>query len=291
MEEANPWTWSVRWFTMIALSGENDWDDEYYRQQVVLHVPWRSTSKLKNGNSFWAQVNMDHELEQTTRKRTALTPQEEYIFVHVMDPNMALSAVQLRSSNLNRKPTGQPLATRIQMCILPLVFWSAQSRRRFEAHILSSVPDVVLSTVQQEVFECFEAQAGGTNTKRLCVNQGKERNGKLLLISFFTSYRCLQPQHGFKSSKLLAPTGVAINIFGATLHAILHILVSSVLWIKGKGVTETSIRLKTFVFWSLKNLAWLEARFWVKLTNDAIKWNRTPDIYLLKNYTWLSRWH
>lgn len=52
----------VRLFPMIPLSGENDLDEEYHRQQVILHVPWLNTYELKNGDSSCTQVYIDHEL-------------------------------------------------------------------------------------------------------------------------------------------------------------------------------------------------------------------------------------
>lgn len=120
-----------------------------------------------------------------------------------MGPYMGLTSVELEKRQIDQDTDWTAAYHQYPNVHSALGFFERSKRTEDEAHSHHPVPDVVVSAEQQEVFEFFKAEANNTNTKRLCINQGKTGSGKLLLISFLASYLCLHPEYGFRSLKFL----------------------------------------------------------------------------------------
>lgn len=146
--------------------------------------------------------------------------------MQTMGPNMALTAVELGEQQINQH-IDWTAAYHLYPNVRIAINFSERSKRTVdETHSHYPVPDVNLWAEQQEGLEFFKSQAGGSNTERLCIIQGKAGSGKSFMISFSTSYLCSPPDHGLKSFKLLHHLVWPVNISGATLRSTLHIPVS-----------------------------------------------------------------
>ncbi|KAK3933210.1 hypothetical protein KUF71_017471 [Frankliniella fusca] len=52
----------VRVFPRLKLTNDNDKNEEFYKQQIILHVPWRDESALKSEDESWQTIYFRHNL-------------------------------------------------------------------------------------------------------------------------------------------------------------------------------------------------------------------------------------
>ncbi|KAK3909608.1 ATP-dependent DNA helicase pfh1 [Frankliniella fusca] len=250
---ANGFDAIVRVFPKVSEQSKNDSDD-YYKQQVMLHIPWRfeeefldkyNTSEeayLSNEQrirSTDVQCNLENtdpdeeEYEQQNTDEHHIT--EQFMTSTILGPNQKTKDIDLGLREIDLRFDWHAAASKYdQYGGIPVIKSFIQDKRK-EARTDNTVPlmpSVTFTSEQQSVLNLLKLQIQSiqheqSNTltfalPQTTIVQGKAGTGKSLLIHAMKSL--IYEAFGENSFALIGPTGVsALNIGGSTIHSKLYI--------------------------------------------------------------------
>ncbi|KAK3916400.1 ATP-dependent DNA helicase [Frankliniella fusca] len=229
----------LRVFPKLKLLPNNDLNnEEWYRQMVLLHVPWSDENTFLEQNKSWKELYDQYDVEHINQRNfnihSLTTNQEE------LAPNTNVPHVRAGNRDIDLKFDWMPEAKKYEQFgtinyfenfINVMKTGSGNSINEDELnnfdisnYRLSSEQEVIVNQVNlqiQAVNENMEKSTSCVPNKRTIV-QGKAGTGKSLIINYIRS--TVLSNFGTKSVLVLGPTGVcATQIGGQTIHSGLHI--------------------------------------------------------------------
>lgn len=260
----------VRVIPYLKLTEDDVANEEYYKLQCKLHIPWRNSFEniLPDGSS-WRDLYLAHleniddsdpfeaEFPQQPEEIEFEEPEDDII---IRDPAMAAS--RLRPGSQEQDVLGQRVLDEAYQ-------WRTMTSEIVVSHGITeegvyeflrafrSAPFVSdrareflltedqMSPEQQAVMEiCRRQIASPDECIKRCIVQGKAGTGKSALIRALCSY--LDEQQGARSYAVLAPTGAAaMNINGSTIHSALRMPTSgSLMPLTGENIRSFQLQYK-----------------------------------------------
>ncbi|KAK3920914.1 hypothetical protein KUF71_010151 [Frankliniella fusca] len=237
--------------------GDEDQNEFYYRQQVLLYIPWRHEEDFIQHELQWKDVydaNIELIKSNSLVKCTlaALSPEdsefennidtdedyysvEEWMTISKMGPGQILEEVELGRRDIDLSYDWHaPLQKYESLGGIPYLstfIQLAKEQRTTTSAVPISPPNVVFSPEQQSVLELLKLQLRSINETQFSPNfllpkriivQGRAGTGKSLVIHAMT-YE-IYTHLGEASYIIMTPTGVsAKNVNGSTYHSALHI--------------------------------------------------------------------
>ncbi|KAK3909624.1 ATP-dependent DNA helicase RRM3 [Frankliniella fusca] len=225
--------------------------EKYYRQQVLLYVPWREEKDLKNDEtSSWEEIYyknieiIDLNAEQTNLLEQ-MQPEEDEFETHEINNHSRLEQWQIISQmgpaqNIEQSSLGNREIDRnynwhqsVESCeeyggIPALLTFMTRMEKEYKASSNTDMHDneITLSEDQQSILNLAQQQintlldptnATNMNIPQTVLIQGKAGTGKSLVIARIANL--ISSTFGEGSCLLVGPTGVcALNINGPTLH-------------------------------------------------------------------------
>ncbi|KAK3923264.1 ATP-dependent DNA helicase [Frankliniella fusca] len=230
--------------------------EKFFRQQVLLHVPWRNELELLADHETWEEVyiqrnvneiiissncdigeiNYDSddadEINEGFQINKTNIEDEEAMIISQLGPVSSIPEVHLgrrqedvefdwHSIDVEYKQYGS--IKELQTFVEKMKTAYKGKSKEFSAQR----PQVTLSNEQAEVINLVldqikDIKLGTKNSPKSIIVQGKAGTGKSLLIKYVVSL--LESEFGEKSYVLGAPTGAAaVLINGATIHSIFHL--------------------------------------------------------------------
>ncbi|KAK3929764.1 ATP-dependent DNA helicase [Frankliniella fusca] len=230
--------------------------EKFYRQQVLLFVPWRTEEQLKGDKATWKDV-FDECTEIIKYNSTnvfnindVLPDKEEFEEAHMthnlnLEEWMAVSAmgpseniqtpILLGSRDIDTNYNWHEASALYEKYggIPSLLTFISRMKKEYQTQTptFANVTDVILNEEQQQIMDLLLLQIASlknfdthcTQTiPKSAIIQGKAGTGKSLVIAKMT--KLMIDSIGPCSYLLLGPTGVsAVNINGSTIHSKLHI--------------------------------------------------------------------
>ncbi|KAK3917404.1 ATP-dependent DNA helicase RRM3 [Frankliniella fusca] len=231
--------------------------EEWYRQQVLLYVPWKHDEKMFEAEGSWEElydkykneivkfcgdfdvgpVECDAEYEEIVNESDrTLCAVEDYMSVSAMAPGSILQSVDLGDREIdvmydwNANCIVKDRSVTSVRSLQQFIYMSKKSAESCSESV-SVMPNVTFNEEQTEVLRIVEKQiqflkdGGGTAVKNFpkqVIVQGKAGTGKSLVIHAMQGL--INSALGDGTVLLVAPTGVAaVGIGGATIHSKLHI--------------------------------------------------------------------
>ncbi|KAK3931961.1 ATP-dependent DNA helicase [Frankliniella fusca] len=272
--------------------------ERFYKQQVLLHVPWRYEEHLKDDCQSWKNVYEGHRINERSNAVYQLGNEceeddfesaeddvhdndfeEEFMLLSRLGPNSNAPSIELGRREVDLNHDWRQSSA---------MYEHLGSVQEFQSFIESAkekdsnnepvndiaLPQVNLSPDQERVINIVKEiieniKCTNSYVARRIIVQGKAGTGKSLVIKYLTSI--LQKELGNASYFLGAPTGVAaILINGQTLHNIFKLGVDSNAFkpLTGESAKDLSNSFENVKFlildeWSMigcKTLAMIEAR-------------------------------
>ncbi|KAK3908151.1 ATP-dependent DNA helicase [Frankliniella fusca] len=244
----------VRVFPKLSLNFNDAVDEKYYKQKVILHVPWRNLNDLKSTDTSWKSLYISYNVEQLesdvvdsremdnchdsddddmdneTSNDTKPENLEEAMIVCRLGPNRLPLTVNLglRESDLNFKWSEEALKFTSTNSLNQLENFIKIKKEEFRnnppksrtfdpiAYPLGTDQQAVLKQVKNQVQCILEDNESGDMIPQISIVQGKAGTGKSHLINYLRWYAedMLNTQN---CVLVLGPTGVsALNIGGDT---------------------------------------------------------------------------
>ncbi|KAE8745952.1 hypothetical protein FOCC_FOCC007313 [Frankliniella occidentalis] len=213
-------------------------NEGYYRQQVLLHVPWRTEEGALSGHGTWRQAftannvvpqgeehlpdpeNNDLDDMDVTQGENL----DEWMTVARHLPNQNVERVELGTREMDLAHDWASEGHRYGNLDVLRTFLQAAKAEFVVERTTSTGPAVLLSAEQQVVMDILSLQIEeivkprGSTPPRLVIVQGKAGCGKSTVIKAMTS--TLDARLGRDSYRLMAFTAVAaLGINGETLHS------------------------------------------------------------------------
>ncbi|KAK3910678.1 ATP-dependent DNA helicase RRM3 [Frankliniella fusca] len=246
----------VRVFPKLKLNVQDQIaNEDYYKQQVLLHVPWRDESQIKNENETWEEIFQVNELNDTIttlfKMGNKIVVEDEYessenetsdeedgdileeLLSSRLGPRSEIPSIDLGNRNVDTGYDWKSSFEKYQQYGSIVDFENyIQKMKKPEPQLEQNVndfPNVQLSTDQQEIINVVTQEIvriktphptdnNIESTKRIIV-QGTAGTGKSLIIKYLTTL--MTKELGTGSFLLAAPTGVsAVLINGKTLHSV-----------------------------------------------------------------------
>ncbi|XP_034232800.1 uncharacterized protein LOC117640409 [Thrips palmi] len=232
-------------FPRLRLTGNEIRDEGFYRQQVLLHVPWRDEDAVLGEHANWhevyaqhdivprggqpaPQVNEDDELEDLDFPEAE--PDEEWMVIARQHPNQDVQRIEIGRREMDlAHDWAADAATYGDVGQLMHAVELSKDHHEFEAET-AVAPDVQLTVEQSAVIRILDRQiaaaqgAGGPPPPMRVIVQGKAGCGKSTVIAVMKSR--IVAAFGPRSFLLVAPTGAAAdNIDGETIHSALLLTV------------------------------------------------------------------
>ncbi|XP_055329698.1 uncharacterized protein LOC129582250 [Paramacrobiotus metropolitanus] len=234
----------VRLFPKLQLTDEAPTREEFYRQQVLLQVPWRDVTTVADGRS-WEELYEEHQLFPQVNVKDAdneqlnedseddadineqVTEQEEYMVLQGYGPRSNVPNIELGTRQIDRE-TDWTAAYALYDHIGEICsFLDTKKQEADTVDAPAAVPNFQLSEEQRNALDYFQQQIASQVDDRCCIVQGKAGSGKSVLLSSMQSLLRDTPHYGNNCYLLLGPTGVAAdNINGSTIHSKLRIPVN-----------------------------------------------------------------
>ncbi|KAK3911536.1 ATP-dependent DNA helicase [Frankliniella fusca] len=245
----------VRVFPRLKIIGDDN--EKYYRQQVLLHVPWSNEKPLDKGDDeSWESYfkrnyvanseetvdltdNVVREPEETeecendVNENLDVVANEDWMIAQRLIANIAPDDVNPGMREVDIKYDWHA-NSHLYDCFgdfkyLEKFIENEKKNYEYTENIVVDLPDINFSSEQTLVKNVMERQIealkNGINDnsipKKVLV-QGKAGTGKSLLIRYLVNK--VTREFGQGSVMLLGPTGVAaVNVGGATIHSSLSI--------------------------------------------------------------------
>ncbi|KAK3923180.1 ATP-dependent DNA helicase [Frankliniella fusca] len=245
----------VRVFPRLKIGGGDD--EKYYRQQVMLHVPWSNEKPINKGDdetwqSFYERnrvliseqlvdlsdrgtgvVEDNDEGENDENENPDVVANEDWMIAQRITANISSADVNpgMREVDLNYDWHANSHSYDCYGDLKYLEKFIENEKKNYEEteNIIEDLPDINFSTEQTLVKNVMERQIEALKNgitddgipKKVLV-QGKAGTGKSLLIRYLVNEATREFGQG--SVLLLGPTGVAaVNVGGATIHSALSI--------------------------------------------------------------------
>ncbi|KAJ1518875.1 hypothetical protein ONE63_011522 [Megalurothrips usitatus] len=222
--------------------------EEFYRQKVLLHIPWRDENAMRKNRS-WQDIYMSHnvnlfgdrtntislhdtiedDFEENINTDDDITDEEDMI-VSKMGPNKNVPHVGVgrRDIDIQHDWTEGMKKYEKYGCVADFENFIAKAKKNEKANDIQYIlPDVNFSHDQHEVISLFDSQIKNIlnqacNTIKTVIVQGKAGTGKSLIIKYMKAK--LQHDIGENALLLGAPTGMAALLIGGnTIHSLFHI--------------------------------------------------------------------
>ncbi|XP_052124362.1 uncharacterized protein LOC113216456 [Frankliniella occidentalis] len=232
-------------------------NENYFKQQVILHVPWRSDQDFPTDVMTWQEIYDLHKsvieqhknhlgldglvaaVEDTECDVDAadtaeyIASREEWMAISAMRPTQVTEEIQLGNRSIDNFNWHQ-LYDKYKdfYTISELQTFIATSKGNFETSDDDIIPfpnvhlnveqEKILSLVKDQIGVIVDSSKACGNVPKTVVVQGSAGTGKSTVIQAITN--TIQSTLGVDSVLVLAPTGVAaVNIKGSTIHSRLFI--------------------------------------------------------------------
>ncbi|KAK3932677.1 ATP-dependent DNA helicase [Frankliniella fusca] len=240
----------VRVFPYLKKIDVHDENEDYYRQQVLLHMPWRDFNLLKNPDETWLHVFNSNGIEDKLKTMHKLSAdyepeeefdeeindldsddEEEFQILSRLGPQSTIPSVNLGNRDVDLNYQWQLNSMKYeQFGTLPQIENFIDNAKKIHVvHDNSNVLSKILpfSNDQQDVIDLVQKQIDhclgvrNESVKRFIV-QGKAGTGKSFIINHIRSM--ILNSCGQQSLIVGTPTGVsAMLIKGRTLQSIFKI--------------------------------------------------------------------
>ncbi|KAE8751258.1 hypothetical protein FOCC_FOCC002086 [Frankliniella occidentalis] len=236
--------------------GEDDHNELYYRQQVLMYITWRHEEEFIQNELQWKDIydanmelirsnslvkcNLDEVSPQDSGFENIVDINEDYYSIEEwmtisrMGPGQIVEKVELGRRDIDiNNDWHAPLQKYESLGGIPFLSTFIQLAKEQEttSAIPITPPNVVFSPEQQSVMELLDLQLKSLNDTQFSPNfllpkriivQGRAGTGKSLVIHAMTHK--IYTQLGEGSYIIMTPTGVsAKNVNGSTYHSALHI--------------------------------------------------------------------
>ena len=234
-------------YPRLRLSGDPICDEGFYRQQVLVYVPWRAEDDALGEHPTWQaaytshgivprggqpvpQAEEDDELEELADNDEGV-PDEEWMVIARQHPNRDVECVYLGDREMDlAHDWSADAATYGDIGQLVNAVTVSRQQHQFAADAFEA-PDVQLTAEQSVVIRILDHQiaaaqgrgGGGQRPPLRVIVQGKAGCGKSTTVAVMKSR--IVAAFGPDSFLLVASTGAAaVNIDGKTIHNALLIL-------------------------------------------------------------------
>jgi hypothetical protein len=229
----------VQVFPRLRLSNNADRNEEFYRQQVLLHVPWRSEEGVLGEHGTWREAyEANHVAEHRPASAPLPNPEEDEFEELEEDGEDDIDEWMVAARHMPNQEVEQVELGRRELDLQH--DWAAGSQQHGDHGVLTRflktskdshvfhrapvvAPQVEFTAEQRVVLDILERQIaaerspGGTEPPRRVIVQGKAGCGKSTVIQAMTAR--LEEEFGPGCYRLLAPTAAAaINIKANTIH-------------------------------------------------------------------------
>lgn len=245
----------VQVFPLKKLIFGNSDNEEYYKQQCMLYLPWRNQDTLKGQNESWQKVYEENlaKINDNKSNTVLLTgePDEDAVYdefqpevfsreqgmlISAMRPNNQLADVELGMREIDLEHNWHDNLSEYDQYggVALLQSFLANSKKTFQPSTEEpEIRHVQLSEEQQKIIDLVKlqiqniknsspTQTNFNNIPKRVIVQGKAGTGKSLVISIIA--KLVRDAFGHGSILILGPTGVsALNVNGSTYHSKLQI--------------------------------------------------------------------
>lgn len=247
----------VRIIPLLKLTDDSEANEEFYKQQCKLYIPWRGIFEhILPRNSTWGELYFSHEEDRSVSEEFAHL-EDEFEFegeedpaLIVRDPGMVAARIHpnmREQDTLGLRPVDQAYRWRCLADVdlteaIVRTFLRTYKTIQNEARVRNQgVPYESMSPDQREVVDiCFNQLSNPEFTTKRVIVQGKAGTGKSAII-----HAICELMNGSspdtKIYQVLAPTGAAaINVDGKTIHSFLRIPIN------GQMLPLNGQQLRTF---------------------------------------------
>ncbi|KAK3931895.1 ATP-dependent DNA helicase [Frankliniella fusca] len=233
----------VRVFPKLKLTDDPTKNEDFYKQQVILHVPWRDESKLKKIEETWLNVYDTHNIKQICNSITIVSDdsnsisEEEYdssdtdseceennileeLLSSRLGPTSKIPQINLGNREVDRAYNWYDSFEKYKQYGTIVDFENYidnMKSKKTDVNVETELPDIILTTEQQHIVNIIKRHIHIIKTKNEC-HDNIQLHKRIIVQG---KAALLNKELGRNSYLLATPTGVtAVLINGKTLHSI-----------------------------------------------------------------------